>query len=138
MYYSEAVWTDWVSCRIAVLVDGDGTLKFLWACPHHVLPDSPIYPSGTVYVWSFKFVDYPTLLKFVVPVLGFQEGVFIVFVPLKCTCIPLLLHVLLNLSPSPCMYGTTMEMFLLLLLLVPLLLLLLLGWMSIELGSLLV
>ena len=38
-----------------------------------------------------------------------------VLLPLKCTCIPLLLHVLLNLSPSPSMYGTTMEMFLLLL-----------------------
>ena len=54
-------------------------------------------------------------------------------VPLECTCIPLLLHVLLNLSPSPCIYGTTIEMFLLLLLLlVPLLDLLLLGWLSVE------
>ena len=30
------------------------------------------------------------------------------FVPFKCTCIPLVLHVLLNFSPIPCMYGTTM------------------------------
>ena len=43
----------------------------------------------------------------------------------KCTWIPILLHVLLNLSPSPWMYGTTMEM---LLLFVPLLL----GWLSVE------
>ena len=31
---------------------------------------------GTVYVWAFKFVDYPTLLKFVVPVIGFHEECF--------------------------------------------------------------
>ena len=56
-------------------------------------------------------------------------------VTLKCTCIPLLLHVHLNLSPSLCMYGTTMEMFLLLLLLlVPLLLL---GCLTMELSPLL-
>ena len=60
-------------------------------------------------------------------------------VPLKCTCIPLLLHVLLNLSPSPYMHGTTVEMFwLLLLLLDPLVLLfLLLGWLTMELCPLL-
>ena len=56
-----------------------------------------------------------------------------VCVPLKCTCIPLLLHVFLNLFHSPCMCGTIMEMFLLLmLLLVPLLLLLLLGWLFLS------
>ena len=44
-----------------------------------------------------------------------------VFVPLMCTCIPLLLHVLLNFLPNPCINGATMAMFLLLL--VPLLLL---------------
>ena len=42
-----------------------------------------------------------------------MRKVFIVLVPLKGTCIPLLLHILLNLSPSPCMYGTTIEIFLL-------------------------
>ena len=31
---------------------------------------------GTVYVWAFKFVDYPTPLKFVVPVLGCHEECF--------------------------------------------------------------
>ena len=30
----------------------------------------------TVYVWVFKFVDYPTVLKFVVPVLGCHEECF--------------------------------------------------------------
>ena len=62
-----------------------------------------------------------------------MSRVFIVLVSLKCTCITLLLHVLLNLSHRSCMYGTTLEMFLLVvLLLVPLLLLLLLGWLSLE------
>ena len=53
-------------------------------------------------------------------------------VPLKCPCIPLLVHALLNLFPSPCMYGTTMKVFLLLLLLLDPLLLLLLGWLTME------
>ena len=50
------------------------------------------------------------------------------FVPLKCTSIPSLLHVLLHFFPNPCMYGTTMEMFLLLLF--PLF-----GGLSMNLGS---
>ena len=33
-----------------------------------------------------------------------------VFVPLKCTCIPCLLHVLLNFSLKSWMHGITMEM----------------------------
>ena len=54
-----------------------------------------------------------------------------VLVPLKCTWIPMLLHVFLNLSPSPWISVTTMEMFLLLLLFDPWLLLLL-GWLSVD------
>ena len=49
-----------------------------------------------------------------------------VLVPLKCTWIPKLLHIFFNLFPSPWIYGTTMEMFLLLF--DPLLLL---GWLSV-------
>ena len=33
------------------------------------------------------------------------RSVFTVFVPLKCTCIPLFLHVFLNLSPNQCHVG---------------------------------
>ena len=33
---------------------------------------SNIFP-GTVYMWEFEFVDYPTLLKFAVPVFGCHE-----------------------------------------------------------------
>ena len=80
-------------------------------------------------MWAFKPIYiYPTLLKFVGPVLGGHKKGFVVLVPLKCTWIPKLLHVLLNLPlPSLWMYGTTMEIFLLF----DLLLLLLLGWLSV-------
>ena len=85
---SETFRADGVSCGVAVVVEGDGALRFSLSLSPNVLPDSPMW------------VD---------------------------TCIPLLLHVLLNLSPSPWMYVATMKMFLLLLLLlVPLLLLCLL------------
>ena len=48
--------------------------------------------------------------------LGAIRSCLFVFVPLKCTLKPCLLHVLLNFSPKPGMYGMTMEMFLLCLL----------------------
>ena len=42
---------------------------------------------------------------------GLPSEVLSVFVPLKCTCMPVLLHSFLNLSPVLCRYGTTMVMF---------------------------
>ena len=45
----------------------------------HVPKCSPIFSNvflRIVYEWAFKFVDYPTLLKFVVPVLGCHEECF--------------------------------------------------------------
>ena len=58
-----------------------------------------------------------------------------VLVPLKCTCMPSLLQVFLNFSPKPCMYWTTIEMFLcFLLLMVTLVLKLLVCWVSVGLG----
>ena len=58
----------------------------------------------TVDVWAFESIYDSTLLKFAISVLGGHEkGFFLVLVPLKCTWIPKLLHVLLNLCPSPWM-----------------------------------
>ena len=68
--------------------------------------------------------------------LGAIRRSLIVFVPLKCTWKPCLLHVLLNFSPKPGMYGMTLEMFLLCLLLL-FSLMLLLGCPSVWLLSLL-
>ena len=67
--------------------------------------------------------------------LGLPNMVLSVLLPLKCTCIPFLLHIFLNFSPVPGMYGTTMVMFFLLLLLscrllLLLGLLLLIGWLG--------
>ena len=86
-----------------------------------ILPDSPYIFFWTVDVWAFKSIYDFTLLKFAVPVLGGHEECFMVLVPLKCTWIPKLLHVLVNISHNPWMQGTIMEM-----------LLLLLGWLSVE------
>ena len=115
----------------------DGALRCSFSLSHNVLPDSPNIFLRTVYVWAFKFVDYSTLLKFVVPVLGCHEECFYSVCTFEMYLYSLVAF-FFNPSPGPCMYGTTMEMFLLLLVLVPLLLLLLLGWMSMELSSLLV
>ena len=68
--------------------------------------------------------------------LGAMSNCLTMFVPLKCTCMPCLLHVLLNFSPKPWMHGITFEMFLFCLLLL-LFLLLLLDWASVWLLMLL-
>ena len=78
---------------------GDGVLRCSLSLSQKVLPDSPNYSSGAVDVWALKPTYDPTLLKFVVPILGVIRRVFIVLVPLKCNWIPKLLHVLFNLSP---------------------------------------
>ena len=115
MYNCETAWADWMSHGIAVLMDGAWGPKMFFEPVPICSPRLSNIFLGTVYVWAFEFVDNPTLFKFVVPVLRCNKECFIVFVPLKCTCITLLLHVFFNFSLSPCTYGTTMEIFLLLL-----------------------
>ena len=88
---------------------GDGALSIPLACPQR-----------TVDVWAFKYVYDLTLWKFAVSVLGGYKKGFSVLAPLKYTCIPKVLHFLLNISTNMCKQGTTMEMFLLLLLFDPL------------------
>ena len=89
-------------------------------------------------MWALELVDYPTL-QFVIFILGCHEGCFYSVCAFKVNWYSFVLHVLLNFSPSQCLYGTTMQMFLLFMLLLdPLLLLLLVGWLSMELGWLLV
>ena len=102
----------------------------------NVMPASPIYSSGQLICGHLYLYMIPLFCSFVSLSLGAMSRVLMVFEPLKCTCIPFLLHVLFNFSPNPCMYGTTMKMFLMLLLLVPFVLLLLL-LLSAEVGSLL-
>ena len=53
-----------------MLVDGGwGAKMFLEPVPKCSPRFSNIF-LRTVCVWAFEFLDYPTLLKFVVPVLG--------------------------------------------------------------------
>ena len=65
-------------------------------------------------MWTFVVVDNSTLLTHVVFVLGGHVDICMVLCSLKWTCMLALLHVFLNFSLSPLMYGTTIYMFLLL------------------------
>ena len=100
-----------------MLMDGEWSFKVFF----DPISKSPARFSDiflrAVYVWAFKLVDNLTFLHFAVFICGCHEECFMVFVPLKCTCIPLLLHVILNFFPICCINGMTMEMFLFLLLL---------------------
>ena len=126
-YNSKTVWTDLVTCWVAMLMDGGWSLKvFFDPVPKYPARFANIFLRA-VYVWAFELVDKLTLLQFAVFIFGCHKECFYVFVPLKWTCIPLLLHIL-YISPIPCMYGITMEMFLLLLFL-------LFGGLSMDLGS---
>ena len=61
-------------------------------------------------------VDDATFVCFESLSLGLTSCVLSVFVPLKCTCILLVLHSLLNFSLVPLMQGIIMVMFLLVML----------------------
>ena len=84
-----------------MLVDGRWGPKMLF---EPIAKCSPRFSNiffRAVYVLPFKSVDYPTLGSLLSLSLGGIRSVFIVVVPLKCTCIPILLHVPLNLPPVP-------------------------------------
>ena len=76
VYNCEIVWADWVPHEIAVLMDREWGPKMVFQpvpkCSQRL---SNIF-LGTVYVWAFEFVDNPTLLKFVVPLLRCHEESF--------------------------------------------------------------
>ena len=87
----------------------DGALRYSLILSPNTLPDSPLYFSGQFICGHLNWQITPLFCNLLSLSLGAMRSVFMVFVPLKCTCVPLVLHVLLNFSHIPCMYGTTME-----------------------------
>ena len=76
-----------------------------------VLADSPMYSSSHPTSLHLNLYITPLLLVIGSLSLGFIRRSFMVWPPLKCTCTPYFWQVFLNLSLSPCWYGTTMYMF---------------------------
>ena len=107
MYDVETLWTEWVTCWTAILVNGRWSLKVpcqILLCIH--------LDSWCEDTWNGK---WPLLCNLLSLSLGVTNNVFKVLVPLKYTCIPLAWQTFLNFSPVPWMYGTIILMFLLLL-----------------------
>ena len=90
----------------------DGALRCSLSLSPNALPVSPMNSSGQLLCGHLYLYITPLFCSLVSLSLGPASNVLMVFEPLKCTCIPFLLHVLLNFSPNPCIYGTTMERFL--------------------------
>ena len=134
MDYAKTVRANWMSCGTGMMVDGGRGPEMFFELSPNALPVSPIYSSGQLICGHLYLYMTPLFCSLVSLSLGAMSRVLMVFDPLRCTCIPFQLHVLLNFSPNPCMYETTMKMFLLWLL-VPLLLLLVVFWLSAEVGS---
>ena len=136
--YAETLGADWMSFGAGMLVNGGWGPQMFFEPVQNALPVSLTYSSRQLICGHLYLYMTPLFCSLVSLSLGAISKVLIMFKPLKCTCIPFLLHLLLNFSPNPCRNGTTTEMFLLLLLmLVPLLLWVLLCWLSVELVSLL-
>ena len=76
MYYGEAVWTTWVSCSVATLMDGG------WSPEVHLYPVPQCSARlcnvlvWAIYIWELEFVYYATFMQFVVLVLGSHEECF--------------------------------------------------------------
>ena len=92
---------------------GDGALRCSLSMSPRDLPHSPMYCSGQLMCGHLNLYITPHFWSLLSLSLGAMRRVLMVLVPLKCTWIPKLLHDLLKLFPSPWMYGTTIEMFLL-------------------------
>ena len=85
---------------------GDGALRCSLSLSPNDLPDSPMYFSEQLMCGHLNLYMTPLFCCFQCP-LGDEKGmVLMVLHPLKCTWISKLLQVLLNFSPSLCMYGT--------------------------------
>ena len=90
---------------------GEGALRCSLYLSPSVLPDSPMYCS-VQFILAHLYLSVTPLLDSLESLsLGAMSNCLTVFVPLKCTCMPCLLHILLNFSPNPWMHGITMEMF---------------------------
>ena len=101
MYDGKTVWTDWMPCGVAVLVDGRRGPEVSLTLSPNVLPDSPMYGSGQFMWGPVDLYIMPLFCSLWSLSLGTIRGVLTVFVPLECTSIPLFLHDFLNLSPNP-------------------------------------
>ena len=88
MDYAETMWADQISCGAGVLVDGGwGPEVFFEPIPKCSASLSSVL-LRTAYMWTPKFVYDPTFCSLVSLSLGAIRNVFIVFEPLKFTCIP--------------------------------------------------
>ena len=100
--YCEAFWINWMSCRLAVLMNGWWGSKMF---PESVPKDPAWFPYvlfWTVHMRAFELINYSTFLTHVVLVLGSHEYSVYGVVPLKCTCMPkLLLQLLQNIYARP-------------------------------------
>ena len=65
------------------------------------LPDSPIYSSGQLIYGHLKLYKTPLSWSLLSLILGVMRRILMVSHPLKCTWIPKLLQLLLNLSTKP-------------------------------------
>ena len=82
---------------------GEGALRCSLYLFHSVLPDSPIYCSVQLMLGHLYLYITPLLVSLGSLSLRAMSNCLTVFVPLKCTWMPCLLHVLLNFSPYPLM-----------------------------------
>ena len=74
MNNGEAVWADWVGT--AVLMNGGWDPEMFFEPVPKCSSRLSNVLLQTIYVWAFEYLDYPTLLKFVVLILGCHEKCF--------------------------------------------------------------
>ena len=84
-------------CPVELLCWGMGLLRYSLSLSPNVLPDSQVDSLGQFMCWHLNLLITPLFWSLLSLSLGAMRSVFIVFVPLKCTFIPLLLLVPLNL-----------------------------------------
>ena len=87
---------------------GDGALMCSLYLSPNVLPDTPMYSSSQSALPHLYLYITPLFLSMVSLSLGCTRRSLIVLTPLKCTSIPYLLQMFLQVSPKPFIYGTTM------------------------------
>ena len=87
---------------------GDGVLMCPLYLSPNVLPDSPIHSSPQSTLPQLYLCITPLFLSMVSLSLGCTRRSLMVLPPLKYTSTPYLLHMFLQVSPRPFIYGTTM------------------------------
>ena len=89
-----------MSYGTGMIVEGDGALRCSLSLSPNAMPVSPIYFSGQLICGHLYLYMTPLFCSLVSLSLSAMSRVLIVFEPLKCTCIPFLLHVLLLFTQS--------------------------------------